>query len=324
MSHRFIQTILDMMTLCGNGPARRVAATAVIALASSLLLMGAARAPKEINWAALNPAYAGAEFVRDPQLCAGCHEESTLKYQHTNHARAFAKPRTEVERLDCESCHGPMSKHVEDPTREFSLDNISAAGRSQICLQCHSAAKNQMQWHNSQHSAAGVSCDSCHVVMERRSDTALLKTNNESATCYSCHSDVRASMNKSSHHPVREGKMNCSSCHNPHGSTGPAMVRRASVTETCQSCHQDKRGPYLWEHPPVRENCASCHDAHGSNNRSMLQTKAHMLCLQCHSYGGHINLPRYNRTSTPTQQGCINCHVTPHGSNHPSGAKLTR
>ena len=297
----------------------------VLLAASSLMVMGAARAPKQIDWAALNPAYAGSEFVRDPQVCAGCHEESVTKYQHTNHARAFkSNPRTELEKMDCESCHGPMSKHVEEPTRDFSLENMNAAGRSQVCLQCHSAGKNQMQWHGSAHSASGVSCDSCHVVMERRSDVALLSTPDEQSTCYSCHSDVRGQMQKSSHHPVREGKMTCSNCHNPHGSTGPSMVRRASITETCQSCHQDKRGPFLWEHPPARENCASCHNAHGSNNRSMLQTKAHMLCLQCHNYGGHINVPRYNRTSTPTQQGCINCHVTPHGSNHPSGAKLTR
>lgn len=289
------------------------------------MLMGSARAPRPINWTALNPVYEGSDFVRDPQVCAGCHEDSVTKYKHTAHARAFqSNARTETEKLDCESCHGPMSKHVDDPSAAWSLSNIAPTGRAQICLQCHSAGKSQMYWQTSAHRGAAVSCDSCHVLMERRSERALLKTADETATCYSCHSDVRASMQKSSHHPVREGKLSCSSCHNPHGSTGPSMVRRASITETCQSCHQDKRGPFLWEHPPARENCASCHVAHGSNNRSMLVAKAQFLCLQCHSYGGHINVPRYNRTSTPTQQGCINCHVTPHGSNHPSGAKLTR
>ncbi|MFN2239746.1 MAG: DmsE family decaheme c-type cytochrome [Thermoanaerobaculia bacterium] len=314
MNQRFIRR---------TGKALALAALAVISFAT--IGEAGARAGKEVDWKALNPAYEGAEFVRDPQLCAGCHDESTTKYSHTTHARVLGENgRTALDRLDCESCHGPMSKHVENPTTEFSLDNIRPAGRSQICLQCHSAGKDQMHWQNGQHAAAGISCDSCHVVMERRSQDDLLSSASQESTCYSCHSDVRASMQKSSHHPVREGKMSCSSCHNPHGSTGPAMMRRSTITETCHSCHQDKRGPFLWEHPPAREDCTSCHAPHGSNNRSMLEAKAHMVCLQCHSYGGHINLPRYNRTSTPTQQGCINCHVTPHGSNHPSGSKLTR
>jgi len=55
-----------------------------------------------------------------------------------------------------------------------------------------------------------------------------------------------------------------------------------------------------------------------------LNRKDSFLCLQCHSYGGHINLPRYNRTSNPYGSGCTNCHMAIHGSNHPSGAKLTR
>lgn len=323
MNHRFIQVIRGAKTLVGTRPGSSRAAVLVLSVASLFVLTGAARAPKEVNWSELNPAFAGAEFVRDASTCAGCHEEALAAYSHTTHGRALgANGRTTTEKLECESCHGPRSKHVEDPTGELS--KIAPAGRAQVCLQCHSASKNHMQWQNSAHAMANESCDSCHVVMERRSDKALLKAADETATCYSCHGEVRGAMQKSSHHPVREGKMECSSCHNPHGSTGPSLVRFATITETCTSCHQDKRGPFLWEHPPARDNCASCHSAHGSNNRSLLTTKAHMLCLQCHSYGGHINVPRYNRTSTPTQQGCVNCHVTPHGSNHPSGAKLTR
>jgi hypothetical protein len=48
------------------------------------------------------------------------------------------------------------------------------------------------------------------------------------------------------------------------------------------------------------------------------------LCINCHQYGGHINQYRYNRVSTPYGNGCANCHMTMHGSNHPSGAKFNR
>jgi DmsE family decaheme c-type cytochrome len=117
--------------------------------------------------------------------------------------------------------------------------------------------------------------------------------------------------------------MDCTGCHNPHGST-PSLLTKNTLNETCYSCHAEKRGPFVWEHAPARETCANCHTPHGSNQRNLLAGKDPFLCLGCHSYGGHINLPRYNRVSNPYGSGCTNCHLSVHGSNHPSGAKLTR
>ena len=117
--------------------------------------------------------------------------------------------------------------------------------------------------------------------------------------------------------------MDCASCHNVHGST-PSLMTKNTVNDTCFSCHTDKRGPFIWEHAPVREGCATCHEPHGSTQRNLLTSRDPFLCLSCHSYGGHINLPRYNRVSNPYGSGCSNCHISTHGSNHPSGAKLTR
>ena len=159
--------------------------------------------------------------------------------------------------------------------------------------------------------------------MEKKSERALLAKQTVTETCYSCHAEVRADANKMSHHPVREGRMDCASCHNAHAST-PALLAKHTINDTCNACHTEKRGPFVREHAPVRENCATCHAAHGSNQRNLLTSKDPFLCLSCHSYGGHINLPRYNRVSNPYGNGCSNCHVSTHGSNHPSGAKLTR
>ncbi len=54
--------------------------------------------------------------------------------------------------------------------------------------------------------------------------------------------------------PVREGKLQCSSCHNPHGTITEKLIAENSVNELCYRCHLDKRGPFLGENPPVREN----------------------------------------------------------------------
>jgi DmsE family decaheme c-type cytochrome len=159
--------------------------------------------------------------------------------------------------------------------------------------------------------------------MERKSDRALLMKASTSDTCFSCHADVRAETNKMSHHPVREGRMDCANCHNVHGSA-PSLLVKNTVNDTCYSCHTEKRGPFLWEHAPARESCVNCHTPHGSTQPNLLASRAPFLCLNCHSYGGHVNLPRYNRVSNPYGSGCANCHISVHGSNHPSGAKLTR
>lgn len=253
--------------------------------------------------------------------CAECHAAEVKSYAGTPHDRAFTYgAKGALQASNCEACHGSRNQHIANPGRELAP---SAAQQTAICLQCHKGG-NQINWQSSAHKTAGVSCTACHTVMEQKSDRSLLSAKDEETLCYSCHADVRAQMSKAYHHPLREGKMTCSDCHNVHGSVGKSLLKGATINETCFSCHQEKRGPFVWEHAPVRENCANCHDVHGSNQRDLLNAKGSFLCLQCHSYGGHINLPRYNRTSNPYGQGCVNCHTTQHGSNSPSGAKFTR
>jgi DmsE family decaheme c-type cytochrome len=277
--------------------------------------------PRQVDWAALNPAFQDAVFVRDSGVCAVCHEDYMEPFAGTAHARAFRHGRM-PEEGDCESCHGPRSKHIEEPGLELALTHLTSTEQSSICLQCHEGG-TRIGFKSGAHLAGDVSCSSCHYVMERRSERALLIRDDGRDLCYQCHAEVRAEMFKSSHHPVREGRMDCASCHNPHGAT-PDLMRSATVNETCVTCHTEKRGPFIWEHAPVRESCLNCHTPHGSNHRNLLVAKDPFLCMQCHSYGGHVNLPRYNRVSTPFGSGCVNCHITPHGSNHPSGAKQTR
>jgi DmsE family decaheme c-type cytochrome len=132
--------------------------------------------------------------------------------------------------------------------------------------------------------------------------------------------------------PLHEGKMSCSDCHNPHGTTTRPLLKADSVNQLCYGCHQEKRGPFLWEHAPVRQNCLNCHEAHGSNNDTLLTVARPFLCQQCHSQILHPNdlLTRANlpRGAVPDpramNRGCVNCHAQVHGSNHPSGVRMHR
>lgn len=291
-----------------------------------LLWMDIVLAGNAVDWAQLNPAFQGASFVNDPKICMECHEPILVHYSEEIRAedtRASSKKSAHKlpEAGKCEACHGPRSKHIEEGGgRKLALTTTQ---RSAVCLKCHQDGARK-HWKGSTHEVAGLGCASCHTLMQKKSERNLLSESKEDSLCYTCHANIRAETNKSSHHPIREGKVTCSDCHLPHGSSNRTLLKGASVNETCFGCHQEKRGPFLWEHPPVRENCMNCHEAHGSNNNKLQNSKDGFLCLQCHTYGGHINLPRYNRVSTLSGEGCVNCHMTIHGSNSPSGRKLTR
>ncbi len=121
--------------------------------------------------------------------------------------------------------------------------------------------------------AANLTCTTCHSVHAPKSFESQLVKATQTELCARCHRvQVVKTERAVAHMPVREGKMSCASCHNPHGSITNVKALRtgSSVAESCISCHTEMRGPILWEHAPVRESCATCHDPHGSSNDRML------------------------------------------------------
>ena len=131
------------------------------------------------------------------------------------------------------------------------------------------------------------------------------------------------------HHPVKEGKMACTECHDVHGDGATGLMVKAGVRQKCVSCHAEKRGPFLWEHAPAAEDCNLCHSPHGSNQPALLKKRVPQLCQECHSpMNLHANV-RYDGGKLPNNmfmgaKGCLNCHSQTHGSNHPSGVTQMR
>ena len=78
----------------------------------------------------------------------------------------------------------------------------------------------------------------------------------EPEACYKCHPKIYGLNALPSHHPIKEGKMVCSDCHDPHGQYGNENnLKEATINLLCYKCHAEKQGPFAFEHPPVRENC---------------------------------------------------------------------
>jgi DmsE family decaheme c-type cytochrome len=305
------------------GPLLAVAAVAAVALAACSQIRAAPPPPP--SWSA--DQYIGAE------LCKACHEEPFKEFAATKMGRLFLNlPRTEQERRTCEGCHGPGKTHLESggvtpmPVSFTKKGRESIAMRNAVCLGCHERTA-RLFWQGSPHEARDVACTNCHTLMRDVSPKSQLAKGTELETCGQCHIERRAQQLRTSHMPLVEGKMTCSSCHNPHGSVTPALLKENSINDTCYTCHAEKRGPFLWEHAPVVESCANCHDPHGTNNERMLRVGKPRLCQQCHIETRHPTRP-YGTDAASAKfvlgRGCSSCHVNIHGSNHPSGFAFTR
>ncbi|MBF0274541.1 MAG: DmsE family decaheme c-type cytochrome [Nitrospinae bacterium] len=287
------------------------------------------------------------------KACVSCHKNYIEEWLPTKHAMIFFNnPRNELEERACEACHGDGKAHIVDSKakartdekidlsliRSFTKESkLPASEKNAPCIGCHKSYVATF-WMGSSHERNNISCVDCHQIIrkikpikKRGKDKRVLseKINLKTELCVTCHVQRRAQMQRSSHMPLRFGKLDCVSCHNPHGDKGPAQLRQATVNENCYSCHAEKRGPMLWEHPPVRENCNNCHDSHGSNNTKLLKQKSPYLCQSCHSAPYHPGTiyegaSLANASKQMVGRGCLNCHTMQHGSNHPSGARLTR
>jgi predicted CXXCH cytochrome family protein len=277
------------------------------------------------------------------EVCATCHAEQHKSFVHTIMGNAMAHPKTALDKLGCESCHGPGKAHVDAgggkdtiPVR-FSKDSVnSVEEKNSACLSCHSKG-NQMFWRGSPHESRAMACVDCHQVhygsqAERyeamdnpgsrygqplTEHVGTKKTQPE--LCLQCHQMRRAQLQRSSHMPYREGKVTCTSCHNPHGSPNPSQLIQSTVNENCFSCHAERRGPFLWEHPPVMENCANCHEPHGSSNPDLLKVRMPRVCDSCHVSSRHPTQAQPLSSIKNFNRGCTNCHSMVHGSNSPSG-----
>ena len=262
--------------------------------------------------------YVGAE------TCAGCHADRVEAFKKSYHAKYLnAEKKVEFSK-SCETCHGPGAQPAgaggDKTNADFATIKdpklMAAEDSAAMCLNCHKQKKITF-WGTSAHRQNGLSCVKCHSVHDGHGPK-MTKAENPVEGCASCHKKQNVEMQLTSHHPIPEGKMTCTGCHNPHGGE-KGNLNAATVEETCFKCHADKAGPYQFEHPPVVEECTICHRPHGSPNNSLLKQDQPFLCLRCHK-APHVatrTAAAVNAVSVSVLEQrarCTDCHREIHGS----------
>jgi len=225
---------------------RRVAGVWKALTAAVLLSTAHAPAAEE----AKPPVWAGSE------ACALCHEDIAKGFKASRHGILDGDKKRGWEAKGCEACHGSGVKHAESATAADIRNpaKLAAGETDRTCLRCHANGPTHVGRVQGGHGRNQTACTSCHTV--HASPEARITPPKDK--CPECHISTAAEFNRPYRHRVREGAVRCVDCHNPHGSQLAGSLRTVSANEPgCLKCHGDKRGPFAFEHAPVRvEGCA--------------------------------------------------------------------
>jgi DmsE family decaheme c-type cytochrome len=206
--------------------------------------------------------------------CLRCHGQTLARanIQRSMHTR---------EDVVCSTCH---SIH-----KSKSPKNLLAKPQTDLCYTCHTTVRAQFSMPFKHRVNEGtVQCTDCHnphgafdPTWRAASRPRMIEQHegNEEA-CLKCHIDKRGPF-LFEHAGIRvEG---CETCHAPHGSTNPRLLKRPTVFTLCLECHngQGTFGSFgQFNHgvampasthnlaDPRYQNCTTCHvKIHGANTR---------------------------------------------------------
>ncbi|MBI3695352.1 MAG: hypothetical protein HY238_11025, partial [Acidobacteria bacterium] len=189
-----------------------------------------------------------------PETCRRCHRDYYDAWASSIHARIDGRLFKAAGKQGCEACHGSGVDHAQSGNRAL-IRRFTGRPPEEVenaCLKCHQRG-NRLYWRGSPHESRNITCTNCHTLhkkpdsvehtsrfLERPLETRLLAKQTSMEVCFQCHLLQKAQLQRSSHMPLREGKLTCIDCHNPHGTATPKLLRENSVNELCYRCHTEK------------------------------------------------------------------------------------
>jgi predicted CXXCH cytochrome family protein len=214
------------------------------------------------------------------ETCLGCHAG---KEEHNNFRRG-EHWRNNIGCTDCHTAHGSKTEMAKADSITFlgraSSQNppvaMLKAHEQQLCIGCHTETKAQFTkpFHHKVLEGT-MKCSDCHNPhggFEQKQTKLAIGID---MACIKCHSDKQGPF-VFEHAPLKiEG---CATCHMPHGTSNPKMLKRPQVRQLCLECHsgitdQLSDGPTGGPHTQTSirsQNCTVCHSSiHGSNTSNV-------------------------------------------------------
>ncbi len=242
-----------------------------------------------------------AQAADNQPVCIECHDnKQNAKFVHP--------PALDGE---CEMCHTPTPKHLEDGGPGGMKTNRTASA----CYQCHDPKNTGKVVHPALEMEG--ECIQCHN--PHGSDNKYFLVKPVDKLCFECHNPVPADAAKGSEHTVVTDGKACLNCHNPHSSDNPSLLI-ASPKTLCLGCHDREivekepneephtipnikamvEGPYPHPAAVTEDGCLSCHLPHGSSEEDLLNAP-----FPASNYNQYV--PGNDKTKN-TYALCFTCH----------------
>jgi|SRR6185369_2743078 DmsE family decaheme c-type cytochrome len=183
--------------------------------------------------------------------CLECHGDSHKQAQ-------FGSSTHLSNNVGCLDCHSP---------HRAAAEHLLVKAQPELCYGCHGSTRADFAMPFRHRVNEGlVQCKDCHNVHGGGNLRQVRSSATGDAACFRCHADKQGPF-VFEHLPVKtEG---CGSCHTPHGSTNPRLLRVSQINLLCLQCHTTPvtppSGP-AHNQSQKYQACTLCHPTiHGSN-----------------------------------------------------------
>lgn len=208
--------------------------------------------------------------------------------------------------VDLESVHQPIRDGRCQLCHEVHLSETPALLKDKTpdCRECHEGTYERLDSERYVHGPLNLgNCRLCHTIHSSTNPALLAEP--ATSLCVQCHSEVaiREGTPKElmPHTMIPEGK--CGTCHRPHSSNHPRMMREAS-SRICYGCHPESTKSFHEKKGFSIYVCQKCHDLHQPKQEHLIVDNSRFLCLECHEFDPNAAFTH----EFMKEGGCFTCH----------------